>query len=215
MVVEMTAEEVRRECIERMGAPLGAVYFALRNELFAVWLRWNEFELLFGASPERVESLNRAAGSFFKMVQDLLWESSLLHVARITDSPKTMNKSNLTIQCLPDLVSDEKRDAVQELVEKAKDKAAFCKDWRNRRIAHKDRNLATSDDAQPLPEATRKKVREALEAIAEVLNAVALLYRGGSTLFECVDSLSGARSLLRVLEEGLKVHEDRAHGRSD
>ena len=41
----------------------------------------------------------------------------------------------------------------------------FCRDWRNRHIAHRDLQLALKQGAEPLKPASRSKVREALEAL--------------------------------------------------
>ena len=48
-------------------------------------LKWNEYVVLFGTGPERVDLLNRAAPGFFHLVQDSWWDDLLLHISRMTD----------------------------------------------------------------------------------------------------------------------------------
>src|SRR5271156_4325585 len=97
---------------------------------------------------------------------------SLLHLARITDpakSPGKQDRSNLTIQALPGLISDARlKDEVTKLVDKAIKHTAFCRDWRNRHIAHRDLRLALAQPTTRLAEGSRAKVNVALKAIAAV-----------------------------------------------
>jgi hypothetical protein len=200
MSAERTAEESRQHCIKAMGDQLGQLYYALYNELAWLNLKWGEYVELFGTKPSRIDLLNSAAGDFFRIVQDGMWEESLLHVARITDSPRTAGKDNLSIRALPELVSDVKiRDEVQKAVEAALTSSEFARDWRNRHIAHKDLKLALADGAAPLKSASR----------AEVLNAVSRSYMDSTTVYEGLGARNGAVSLLYVLRDGLKVEQDR------
>ena len=93
--------------------------------------------------------MNRGAAAFFRMIQDELFEARLLHLARLTDPPHSMgnkDKSNLTIQNLPELIDDSKLNAeITSLIEIAKKRTEFCRDWRNRHIAHRDLKLALND----------------------------------------------------------------------
>jgi hypothetical protein len=61
-------------------------------------LKWGEYVELFGTKPSRIDLRNRAAGGFFRVVQDGLWEDVLLHVARLTDAPRSGGRANLTIR---------------------------------------------------------------------------------------------------------------------
>jgi hypothetical protein len=137
-----TADEIKKENIEKMGEPLGAQYSELWQELASIYIKWGEFIDAFGTARERVELLNRAAPLFFRTAQDALWEASVLHVARLTDpsqSPGGKGKSNLTVQNLPALVADETlKSKLATLIAIALKASEFCRDWRNRHIAHRD-----------------------------------------------------------------------------
>lgn len=143
------------------------------------------------------------------MVQDELWDAALLRVARLTDPPKSLGRANLTVRSLPPIIADaDLKSEVERLVQVAVDQAAFCRDWRNRRIAHTDLDLALNTPATPLADARRIDVTKALEALAAVLNAIQTHFRQGATHYEPVIS-NGAVSLLYVLDEGVRAREER------
>lgn len=202
-----TAPETKQYYIEQMGEPLGALFYALWQEVAWLHLKWQEYVELFGKKPSRVDLLNKAAPLFFRVVQDTLWDDILLHIAKLTDPPKSAGKPNLTIRRLPELVGNQELDS---LVEKALEATEFCRDWRHRRIAHRDLDLALAQNAQPLAVASREKVREALAAIDGVLNWVEQHYTGGVTYFSpVVTPPGGAETLLYVIHDGLKAREQR------
>jgi hypothetical protein len=212
-----SAEEIKRQNIEKMGEPLGIQYSELWQEVARLFLNWSEFVELYGTKPGRLELLNQAAPYFFRMVQDSLWEGTMLHIARLTDpsnSQRRNDRSNLTIQNFPKLIENEAlREHVTELVAGAMVQSEFCRDWRNRRIAHRDLDLALKQSSKPLASGTRKQTTDALEAIAKVLNAIELHYLDAETAFKIGKSHSGAVSLLYVLDDGLKAEKKRSERR--
>ena len=210
-MVNRTAEEAKKANIEAMGEPLGALYSALWQEVAVLHFHWKEYVELFGTKPERINLLNQAAPTFFRMLQDELWESTLLHLARLTDPANSRGKqdrSNLTIQALPTLITDTKlKDEVSKLIAEAIKLTEFCRDWRNRHIAHRDLKLVLEQPTTPLAAGSRAQVNEALKAIANVMNALDGHYFKSETRYDLVGPLGGAVSLLYVLDEGLRAQE--------
>ena len=205
-----TADEARSDAIRAMGQELGDLYSALWQEIAWLHAKWEEYVCLFGTKESRVDLLNRAAPRFARIVQDTLLEDVLLHVARLTDPPKSVGKDNLTIQGRTALVSDPvTREEVTELIKAAKMATEFCRDWRNRHLAHRDLLLALNRGAQPLMEASRLHVWTALRSIVATLNAVSAHYMDTTSMFEVGTSPGGALNLLHVINEGLKVAEER------
>jgi hypothetical protein len=210
MCAERTAEESRQQAVDAMGEDLGVFFHALSNELAWLHLKWGEYVALFGTRPSRIDLMNKAAGDFFRIVQDGLWEDALLHIARLTDSPRSVGKENLSIRGLPPLITKpEVRQAVQESIGKALVSSEFARDWRNRHIAHKDLRLPLVDGAEPLKPASRAAVREALSAVADVLNPISRAYLDSTTMFEGLGANHGAEALLYVLDDGLRTEQDR------
>lgn len=193
-----------------MGVELGGLYHALWNELAWLHSKWSEYVELFGTKSSRIELINEAAGHFFGLVQDSLWEGTILHIARLTDPPKSAGKENLSIQKLPTLICDEKaKTNVSCLVARAVENAKFCRDWRNRHIAHKDFRLAMKTGAEPLMPASRANIKLVLASLSDALNAVSMHYMESTTCFEIITAGDGAVSLLYVLDDGLRANEVR------
>ncbi len=207
-----TSDEARSLYISKMGEHLGAQFHALWEEVALLHLRWAEFVELFGTKRSRIDLLNQAAPSFFRIVQDVLWDVTLLHIARLTDSSKSFGKAdkeNLTIQNLPRLVDSRIELRVTALVATAISKATFCRDWRNRNIAHSDLKLALNESPTPLPDVDKQKTEEALSAIEAVLSEVHEWYMDSATTFKFVFNDGGAYALLRVIDDGLKHSGER------
>lgn len=205
-----TAEESKAQYIQEMGEPLGSIFNALWQEV--AWLHkvWSEYVELYATKESRVELLNKVAPSFFFIIQEGLWEQTLLHIARLTDPVKSAGKQNLTIQRLPSLVSDVRAAAnISSLVNQAVSDAEFCRDWRNRHLAHRDLDLALEKSATPLSTANRQMVMTVMASIAKVLNAVSIHYMKTDIAFHIGDPVDGALSLLHVLSDGLKANEER------
>lgn len=211
-MAEYTAEEAEKRNIEKMGHHLGTQYSALWQEVAGIHLNWGEFVELYGTKSTRLELVNRAAFSFFRMIRGSLWEGTLLHLARLTDPPYSGRKdrTNLTIQNLPELVDDaEAKKHVAELVKIAIQETAFCRDWRNRRIAHTDLKLALREPAKPLAKAEKEHVEAALKAIVNAMNAVDQHFTDSETRYDLLQPHHGAVALLYVLDDGLRAQERR------
>ncbi len=205
-----TAAESKADHVAKMGDEVGPTYDALWQEVAWVHNKWKEYTELFGTSSSRIELLNNAAPSFFRTVQDALWEDVLLHIARLTDSPRSMGKDNLSVRRLAQLVSNTPTGpTVDDLNSKALKATEFARDWRNRRLAHKDLDLALGQHVEPLAPASRAAVKEALAALSAVLNAVASHYLDSTTMFELGVDAGGAVSVLHTLKAGLRHEEER------
>ena len=86
-------------------------------------------------------------------------------------------------------------------------KAECARDWGNRRIAHNDYELAVSSSVVPLVPTSRMMIKEAIEAISAVLNAVSGHYMESSMGFD-FDEGPGT-SLIFVSDDGVRARERR------
>jgi hypothetical protein len=195
--------------ISVMGEDLGKQHTALMHEVTALHLYWKEFLELFGTNDKRIDRLNRSAPGFFAMLQEQQFETNMMHIARITDSRQSVGKENLTISNLPDLVDATLQAELTTLVDAAKNKCKFAREWRNRRFAHHDLSLAIKDrKALPLQAATKDNVNAALAAIADVLNAIERHYQQNFCDFGSVMTQTGVWSLLFTLGFGVKARDE-------
>ncbi len=206
----INAEESLKEYISLMGDSLGKLFHALWQEVAWLYMKWGEYMTLFGTKPSRIDLMNKVAPHFFRIVQDSLWEDTILHIARLTDPPQSMGKENLSIQRLPLLVADENlKQNLKDKIAIAITSSEFCRDWRNRRIAHKDLKLAIEDGITPLQPASREAIKKSLSSIADVLNLITLHYQNSTALFDQPGGYGGGEELLYCIDNGLKFDEGR------
>jgi len=210
MTRDQSPEETESEYIKLMGEDLGKIFHALWQEVAWLFAKWGEYVELFGTKPSRIELVNKASPLFFGIVQDSLWEDVILSIARLTDPPKTAGKENLTIRRLPELVTSvDLKTGLDQLIQFSIQATDFCRDWRNRRIAHRDLQLAIESGITPLKKASRKRIKDALLSIVNVLNAVTLHYQDSVNLFIFPKGHGGSESLLYIIDDGLRVAEER------
>lgn len=205
---QRTAAEAKASNEKLMGKDLGEQFSELWQHAVQLHLTWGEYRELFSKDRGNTKTINQAAGNFFWIVQDALWDGTLLQITRLTDPPAIGKKRNLSVQNLVELVDGKYKSAVEDAANTAVAKSDFCRDWRNRRIAHHDLDLALKrPDAEDLDVATLEKVSAAIDAIANVLNIVQKSYKDGETFFKFAETASGAKALISVIADGLKFRE--------
>ena len=139
----------------------------------------------------------------------MLFEGILLHITRLTDPPRSAGRENLTIQKIPPLVSDQRLTGIlQSKIGVAIQKSVFCRDWRNRHIAHQDLQLVIEEGINPLQSANKRMVQEVLDAIADVLNTLILHYDQSEIGFGIMHNNGGAESLLDFINDALGTEEE-------
>jgi hypothetical protein len=205
-MIGRNAEEAKAHYTEKMGEELGTQFAMLWLEVDGLGAMWGEYVELF--SPESVEVLNQTAPALFRIIQVVLWEHALLQVARLTDRTRSSGKENLTILNLPELVDDhEMKKTLIGLVNMAVSKTKFCRDWRNRHIAHRDLGLLVKK-SEPLEIASGIQVRDALDAIKFILCEVQFHYMESWPFFpNNVGEAGNVQSLLQLLCDGLKARK--------
>ncbi|NPA71218.1 MAG: hypothetical protein GXO35_00185 [Gammaproteobacteria bacterium] len=210
MSTQRSPDEIRQHYVDEMGALLGEYFARLWQEVAFLYWKWQEFIQLFGSDPADVEVLNQVAPAFFRMIQDMWWRDVVLHIARLTDPPASgrKGKMNFTLMRLPLLIDEPTlNNQVTKELENLKIKVKRFRDWRNRRIAHRDLDLVFGGETSSLPSVGRQHLEEVLRAIMLVMNLIEEKYVGASTRFDVVASHSGARSMLFYLKKGLMCRE--------
>ena len=153
-------------------------YSSLVWDVCQLHRKWGIFCQLYASGENIVELLNISAPGFFRTCEDLLADDILLSISRLIDPRQTLGKDNLTLERLVHSIDATKypqlRVDIERLVSDAKDKCAFAKNQRNKRIAHSD--LSTKLQANLLPSPTKTNIEEALESIRRVMNVVQLYF---------------------------------------
>jgi len=211
MAIERSVEEAKEKYKADMGEELGDLFHTLWQEI--VWLKYKftEFVELFASKDSRLSLLNNSAPRFFKLLQDTLWEDVLISIARLTDPMKTMGKKNLTFNNIPNLIDDtELQPQIDKALKNALGASEFCRDWRNRRIAHRDLNLSIKSEESPkLKKSSVGQVRKNLDSLEAVLNMISVHYSDSTTLFDMRGEPGSALCLLHVIKDGLEFEKRR------
>lgn len=211
MMESNSADELLEESVRDMGPELGAVYHALWNEVAWVHAKWKQYRQLYAVSPERIDLLNQAASLFFGLVQDALLEDVVLHLARLTDSPRSVGKRNLTVRALPELILQEPLAAeIGGLVDSAVSACVSLRAWRNKHLAHRDLSLAIASSTEPLPGISRENLEEALASVRAVLNRLASHYWRREVAYQkFLTEGRDADRLVYYLVLGIQAEKDR------
>jgi hypothetical protein len=204
-----SADEILAESVAKMGSPLGEIYYELSNQTTLLHIRWHEYRRLFADSEAAIAIMNKTAPAFFYDIERIMWENVILQLCRITDPERMGKHEHLTIQRLPSLVSDLVfRNTLQNLVDSVVSKAAFARDWRNRKLAHSELPPLPGQVATPLADASRKHVEDALASLRDVMNCLEQQLRGCPVAYQhAIEPLGGVHSLLAILREGYEARK--------
>jgi hypothetical protein len=206
--------EIEQEHLRAFGPGLGPIYHALHMEVLWLTTKWLEYRKLYAGSAQRIDLLNATAPFFFHMIQGILWEDVVLHIARLTDPARQGSFNNLTLLQLPDAVPNPQlAEATRGLVKIAVAKAGFARIWRDKRLAHCDLDYAL-ERAAALPAASRQDVEDVLASYQAVVNGLHGAYLESRVAFGHVCVGAGdADGLVYNLAEARQV-EDRRQQRA-
>lgn len=148
---------------------------------------WLVFEQLFRQSPEQINLLNRSAGFFFLVIQDVLATDIQLTLSKLADPGKTFGKNNASIEHLLNEIepfcTPETAGNLRRLSQRFKDACVPVQKRRNKLIAHTDRDIALNKVAAP-PDVNVTQITEALKALADFMNAVQAHFENSETGYE-------------------------------
>jgi hypothetical protein len=218
MAESLHSEQVRNKSVVAMPTPLGDIHHWLHDELGWLHIKWSDFRRLYATGQERVDVLNTAAPAFFNQLERMMLEDVLLHLCRITDPVKSVGRDNLTIMRIPDAIPDlALRGVVGPLVDNAKQKSQFARDWRNRRLAHQELPALQGQLAATLPPPSVQNIEDALAAIRKAMNHIERHYLNETVLYEhSMEALGGVEALIARLTKGIeaeKAERERRLGR--
>ena len=180
-----TGQDNRAQFIGELGSVVGDEYYKLYSYWVDARFQLEEYKKLFG-DRVTVEMLNAVGAQFFGNIQQIMLDNLILHITRLTDSPKTGSYRNLSIESLqiriendanirnPQRFRDsESRTELSQLVKDAQDTADFARLHRNKRLAHLDRDTIMGyKSAEPLSPIDFNELERALDSIFEVVRFV-------------------------------------------
>ena len=192
-----TADQSKKRYIDAMGEKFGTLFHYLLQETYYLTSIWNQHECLF-EHKKRIELLNDSGGFFFGNVQRIFFDYTILGICRLTDPIRIGAHENLSIRHLGPLSDPEIRPGLEAAIEHSIAKSEFCRDWRNRNIAHSDLHLRL-EVGVPLLAATRLGVTEAIVAIHDVLRLPGMHYLEANISFVDISDTSTFELMHRLL----------------
>ncbi len=169
-----TSDEALQEYIDKLGEDRGRYVKAVENDLFNLRMHAEVYEAFFGTNNERVDLFNSISGDTAYWIERSMFESLVLQVCRLTDPVVSLGKKrNVTVNALPSLLSGAPDGELEARIVKAESSTRFARDWRNRRIAHTDEQIRLG--SATLDNASRAKLKEAIETIAACIRRYALV----------------------------------------
>jgi hypothetical protein len=198
-------DEMRAEYVRAMGAELGDLFYDLSNDFDWLEYKWRELQELFGGGAERTELLNIVASNFFYLVKKLLFEDVMLHLSRLTDR-ESESYDHLTLRRLAGAVEPSLRDQIANAIGNAVESCRFAKSWRDRRLAHTDRDLIHGEHKILLPTVDASNIQSALRSIHALLDIIVKRYSLPPSA--SVGDPWGAKSLLHHLERAIRAEDE-------
>ena len=174
----------------------------LNNDFFDLRVDWRFYRSLFGTNKETVDMLNEISGPTAYILEKAFFERTLLGLRKLTDPLKAGKRAraSVSIRGLVEFSYLKEDTELANRIERAAEAASFARDWGNKKIAHSD--LKYRSGAYQLEPASRRKVEDAMDAIAAVLKWVARVHKNTALATHPIPPLNDERQFLRALYEG-------------
>lgn len=180
------------------------LYKSINNEVTWIHAKWIVYRQIFASSEDNIELLNQSASFFFGIVQQTFFEDTLLGISRLTDPAKSFGKDN---RSLAQLISKLSELDYQELAKDLGNDLSLIitscesfREWRNRKIAHSDLDIALKVSSDPLPGISRATIEKSLEKVRDFMNRINNHFFDSHTIYEHFITHSGGDVLLGKLK---------------
>jgi len=187
------------------------IFDELRAEIVWLHARWLTYRDLYAESPQRVALLNKSAGLFFYIIQDLFLDELQICLSKLTDPARTGKHENLSLECLQaklDQFGDPKvATKCRTLLDAIQDQCQIFRVRRHKTLAHLDLRTALKQLPAPLPGVSRQMISDALKSTRDYMNLIDLHYNHSEMAYEHFIGHEGAPSLLATLRAGLRYDE--------
>ena len=161
------------------GSRLGEVYNRLFQDVSRIHEKWVLIKQIY-ASIDLLSRLDQDSKHFVWRLLRIFGDDLTLHLARLTDRTKMGSSENLSLLTIVDLLDHPTaKSTIPPLIKDAKTKAEKARVWRNKSIAHRDKQvLLSKQELDQLPHIDEQYMERALAAAGEVLTQLYGIYSG-------------------------------------
>jgi hypothetical protein len=196
-----------------MPADVAESHNLLSRELLFLNTKWNDYKMLYCTDDDTIQLLDDAASFFFQIVREVFRDDIVLSVCRLTDpaisSVRGVRRNNLTIEHLISTIASADSSlhkTLNSMLPTFKSRCAKFRRHRNRRVGHHDLDTRLKRPHALLPRIEIKDTDEALEAIADVLNAVEMYFDGNQQSYNHgIYGSGGCDEMLECLRDEKKL----------
>lgn len=165
-------------------------------------LVWNEFIVIYG-SKDNLQLVNATAPTFFRIIEDALWQEVNLEISRLTDKLKIAGDYTDSLRYLVHLIRLKGMKSEAYILEKELDNTiSQCRPIRDRRdqfLAHSDLN---PENAPFIPLSEKDNTDNALSEIVKFMDSLTDRLGLNRILYDQIGiSLWGANSLIVALRK--------------
>ena len=178
------------------------------NEVVHLHYCWNVFRNVY-AEEKNINLLNRFDGQFFGVVQNLYWDSILLHISRLTDKEYNGSNRNLSLSTIYNEIENEIDDSVKDDLNnktiKINELVKKVRFHRSKRIAHKDLKSVFNDSKFESKGISRNDIEEILKLIRDYMNIVLTHNNMTEKKYDIFFKPIGGEILIHNLESCVKL----------
>ena len=164
--IHNTGKQVIDHYKKHMGNEAGEVFVTLRNETISAHEEWHVMKEL----SQYQQLLSDTEVAFFQIAVRSMWASLVLDISRLTDHERTRRNENASLFTLPTYLCGDNRKIIQNLADLARKRAEPLREWRNKRFAHLDKNVALDNHLNPLKDIHLIEVEFVLNAVDRTLD---------------------------------------------
>jgi len=196
----------------RLSKDRRTLFEELEQEVSLLFLRWKLFRQLFATNEERIKLMGAISPVVFGEIQSMLLDEVFLGIARITDRRGKYDKAK-GVYFEETVVLDQLKaglgnrfhralaaDLDNRLKHNVEPKCRDIRKHRHKRIAHADKLVLLKPKKHILPKVTLQTVDDALDAIADYVNAFRMVFYGSPMMFRAIHSIDDGDSLIEWLK---------------
>lgn len=173
----------------------------LKQLLYAIWslkVDWEVYRQLYG-EQQAVDALNRRTGHFFGTIEHVFPDRVILALANLVDQDQRVLSFHRAMRELGLPRNDARLASIKKQLNALVKKCRALVEHRNKRIAHKDVDVALA--TRQLNSVTVKTIGDVIARAENLYDAITLIHDDSTASWD-MKSFTGVDWLLKVLKAG-------------